>query len=289
MNIQTLKKVPIVDVLAQLGHYPTAYKKANTDLWYLSPFRHEKTASFHTNIPKNVWYDYGLGVGGDIIDLLLSLLPDLGGISGVLDWMDDFTGISSFSMAVSQEANVMLADVEIVRELPVIKHPALLDYLASRHIKVSRLEACAVELHYKRGHRAYFSLAHKNELGGYECRSRDFRACIGRKCPNWIIKSEDAVLSVFEGWSDYYAFIHLFMSRAIKGTVLILNSVSLLNSVLHLFQGYDTVYCFLDNDAAGSAATEKAAQYGNIVDCRYRYEGYKDIAEWYEAYFKGAW
>jgi hypothetical protein len=46
MDIQTLKRVPIVDVLAKLGHYPTAYKKANTDLWYLSPVRTEKTAVF---------------------------------------------------------------------------------------------------------------------------------------------------------------------------------------------------------------------------------------------------
>lgn len=289
MDIQTLKKVPIVDVLAQLGHYPTAYKKANTDLWYLSPVRTEKTASFHVNVPKNVWYDHGLGVGGDIIDLLLRLLPDLDGISGVLSWCDDFTGVSSFSMAVAQEVNVMLDDIEIVRELSVINHPALLQYLSSRHIKPSKLEACAVELHYKRGDRVYFSLAHKNELGGYECRSKDFKACIGRKCVNWVVKSEDAVLSVFESWSDYYAFMHWYHDRLIKGTILVLNSVSLLNSVLHLFQQYDTIYTFFDNDRAGSAATEKAAQYGNIVDCRYRWEGYKDIAEWYEGYFKEAY
>lgn len=289
MDIQTLKRVPIVDVLAKLGHYPTAYKKANTDLWYLSPVRAEKTASFHVNVSKNVWYDHGLGAGGDIIDLLLRLLPDLGGISGVLDWADDFTGVSPFSMAVATETNVMLDGIEIVRESTTITHPALLQYLASRHIKPSNLEACAVEVHYKRGDRVYFSLAHKNELGGYECRSKDFKACIGRKCVNWVVKSEDAVLSVFEGWSDYYALKHLYPNSSILGTVLILNSVSLLNSVLHLFQNYDRVYMLVDNDRSGTAAVERAAEYGNVIDSRWRYHTYHDVAEWYEGYFKQAY
>lgn len=289
MNIQTLKKVPIVDVLAQLGFYASYYRKANTDVWYLSPIRTEKTPSFHVNIPKNVWYDMGLGAGGDIIDLLLRLLPDLGGISGVLSWCDDFTGVSPFSMAVAQDANVMLDGVEIVRELTEIRHPALLQYLASRHIKASRLEACAVELHYKRGDRVYFSLAHKNELGGYECRSKDFKACIGHKCANWVMKSEDAVLSVFESWSDYYAFLHWYHDRVLVGTVLILNSTSMLNSVLHLLGNYDKVYMFVDNDKMGSAIIERSSQYANVIDCRYRWEGYKDIAEWYEGYFKEAY
>lgn len=285
MDIKTLKKVPIVDVLAKLGFYPSYYRKMNTDVWYLSPLRSEKTPSFHVNIPKNIWYDMGLGAGGDIIDLLLLLLPDLGGISGVLDWANDFTGVFSFSMAVAKDVNVMLDGIEIVRESTTITHPALLQYLASRHIKPSKLEACAVEVHYKRGNNRYFSLAHKNQYGGYECRSTKFKACIGRKCVHWIVKSEHTVLSIFEGWSDYYAFLHLFPGKVLRGTVLILNSVSLLNSVLHLLDMYSKVYCFLDNDYAGSAATEKVAQYANVVDCRYKYNGYKDVAEWYEAFF----
>lgn len=284
MDIQTLKRVPIVDVLAKLGFYPSYYRKMNTDVWYSSPIRTEKTPSFHVNIPKNVWYDMGLGCGGDIIDLLLRLLPDLGGISGVLDWADDFTGVSPFSMVVATETNVMLDGIEIVRESTTITHPALLQYLASRHIKPSKLEACAVEVHYKRGDRVYFSLAHKNELGGYECRSKDFKACIGRKSPNWLVKTEDAVLSVFEGWSDYYALKHLYPNSSILGTVLILNSVSLLNSVLHLLQNYDRVYLLVDNDASGTAAVERATEYGNVIDSRWRYHTYHDVAEWYEAY-----
>jgi hypothetical protein len=45
----------------------------------------------------------------------------------------------------------------------------------------------------------------------------------------------------------------------------------------------------VDNDRSGTAAVERAAEYGNVIDCRYRYEGYKDVAEWYEGYFKQAY
>lgn len=285
MDIKTLKKVPIVDVLAHLGFHPSYYRKQNTDAWYLSPIRAEKSPSFHVSVLKNVWYDMGIGSGGDIIDLFLHLIPNLRGISDVLNWADGFFQVHSFSTAVTTETNVMLGGIEIISESTTITHPALLEYLASRNIEVNKLEGCAVEVHYKRGNNRYFSLAHKNQYGGYECRSTKFKACIGRKCVHWIVKSEHTVLSIFEGWSDYYAFLHLFPGKVLRGTVLILNSVSLLNSVLHLLDMYSKVYCFLDNDYAGSAATEKVAQYANVVDCRYKYNGYKDVAEWYEAFF----
>ena len=38
-------------------------------MWYKSPFRTEKEASFKVDLHKEVWYDFGLGKGGDIITL----------------------------------------------------------------------------------------------------------------------------------------------------------------------------------------------------------------------------
>ncbi|MCS2699157.1 CHC2 zinc finger domain-containing protein [Phocaeicola dorei] len=38
-------------------------------VWYKSPFRTEKEASFKVDLHKELWYDFGLGKGGDIITL----------------------------------------------------------------------------------------------------------------------------------------------------------------------------------------------------------------------------
>lgn len=60
------KKIDLVEYLEILGFRPQ--KIRNNDYWYHSPLREEKTPSFKVNRKLNVWYDYGLGKGGDIIE-----------------------------------------------------------------------------------------------------------------------------------------------------------------------------------------------------------------------------
>ena len=38
-------------------------------MWYSAPYRTERTPSFKVDIAKNVWFDFGMGKGGDIFDL----------------------------------------------------------------------------------------------------------------------------------------------------------------------------------------------------------------------------
>ncbi len=71
MNIVQAKQIQLEDFLAKLGYQPT--KKDKNSLWYYSPFRKESTPSFNVNIHKRVWYDHGLGKGGNIIDLAMEL------------------------------------------------------------------------------------------------------------------------------------------------------------------------------------------------------------------------
>ena len=60
------KQLDLVDYLASLGHHPQ--KIRNQDYWYLSPLRDEKTASFKVNRHHNVWFDHGVGQGGNLLD-----------------------------------------------------------------------------------------------------------------------------------------------------------------------------------------------------------------------------
>ena len=67
MNIEDIRKIPITDFLARMGHEPTARK--GNEWWYSAPYREERTPSFRVNILKNVWQDFGIGRGGDIFSL----------------------------------------------------------------------------------------------------------------------------------------------------------------------------------------------------------------------------
>lgn len=66
-EIDRMKRIPIEDFLARLGHHPVQ-RRANA-VWYRSPYREEKTPSFKVNPEKNLWYDFGEGKGGNIFAL----------------------------------------------------------------------------------------------------------------------------------------------------------------------------------------------------------------------------
>ena len=67
MNIDQIKKIKLQDFLATIDCKPA--KQCGVNLMYLSPLRTEKHASFKVNTELNLWYDFGIGRGGNIIDL----------------------------------------------------------------------------------------------------------------------------------------------------------------------------------------------------------------------------
>lgn len=56
MNIQEVKNIRIADYLQSLGYTPV--KQQGNSLWYKSPLREEKDASFKVNTELNKWYDF---------------------------------------------------------------------------------------------------------------------------------------------------------------------------------------------------------------------------------------
>ncbi len=59
-------QIDLVDYLQKSGHQPTNIR--NNDYWYLSPFHEENTPSFKVNRKLNMWYDHGIGKGGNLVD-----------------------------------------------------------------------------------------------------------------------------------------------------------------------------------------------------------------------------
>ena len=67
MNIEETKNIRLADYLQSLGYQPI--KQQGNNLWYNSPLRAEKEPSFKVNLDRNLWYDFGMGKGGNIIAL----------------------------------------------------------------------------------------------------------------------------------------------------------------------------------------------------------------------------
>ena len=93
MNIEKAKQIPIEEVLKKMNFEPS--KTNGFDVWFISPFRDEKTPSFKVNTKINRWYDHGIQKGGNIIDFL-QLNNNLS-ISEILKFLDNLTDGVVFS------------------------------------------------------------------------------------------------------------------------------------------------------------------------------------------------
>ena len=278
MNIEAIRTIPLADFLARLGHEPV--RRSGNELWYLAPYRGERTPSFRVNVAKQLWYDFGLGKGGDIFTLAGEFLQ-----SG------DFMAQARF---IAEAANMTVAGwekptyipkptkpvFENVEVAPLLRSP-LTEYLAERGIPYAIASRHCYRLNYGVRRKRYFAVGFPNMAGGYEVRSSFFKGCIPPKSVS-MIQSEDTPSNeclVFEGFMDFLSAETLQVTG--NADCLVLNSVANVGKAVELLDGYGRIGCFLDRDEAGRrtlAALTK--RYGECVaDRSSLYDGCKDLNE----------
>lgn len=286
MNTNQIKNIKITDYLYSKGIQPKQIKA--TDYWYISPFREERTPSFKVNNNSNVWYDYGTGEGGNIIDLIMKMY-NLSSITEVLNHFNRNENMptpqphpDSFSFDQQTEAGIT-----ILKVLPLTNR-ALLEYLGERRINLDIAKQNCNEIYYSVGDKRYFAIGFQNESGGYELRNKYFKGCTSKdisiyqpKSPNQEEKKNTEACLVFEGFMDYLSYLTLKkIDKPIIDTV-ILNSVSNLSKVIDFIKSHPKVYTYLDNDEAGKKASEflNKTCYA-VIDKSVKYTDHKDLNEY---------
>ncbi len=277
--IKEIKSIPLASFLSRLGHEPTARK--GTRLWYKSPLRQEHTPSFKVETTLNCWYDFGLGRGGNIIDLAAELYQSTD-LRHILRCIADSYPVPSVPTVASSFAPRHSApSMERIKVVP-LEHRALVAYLQERGIPAHIAKAKCKEVHYCVNGRFYFAVAFENVSGGCELRNRYFKGCRGRKDISYLPWARDGPsteCAVFEGFIDYLSALTLGI---ISGAdAIILNSVVNVNKVMPYLKGYTAINCYLDNDTAGrTALTELTAIYGStVIDCSTLYYEFNDLNE----------
>lgn len=278
--LKEIKSIPLATFLSQLGHEPTARK--GTRLWYKSPLRQEQTPSFKVETTLNCWYDFGLGRGGNIIDLAAEMYQstDLRYLMRCI--ADSCTVPSVQTVASSYPQRHSAPSMERFEVVP-LKHRALVAYLQERGIPAHIAKAKCKEAHYCVNGRFYFAVAFENVSGGCKLRNRYFKGCRGRKDISYLPWARDGPsteCAVFEGFIDYLSALTLGI---ISGTdAIILNSVVNVNKAVPYLKGYTAINCYLDNDSAGQTAlTELTAIYGSfVIDRSTLYSEFNDLNEY---------
>lgn len=262
--IKEIKSIPLAAFLSRLGHEPAARK--GTKLWYRSPLRQEQTPSFKVDTALNCWYDFGIGKGGNIIDLATELYQstDLRYLMRCIANSYPVPSVQTVASSFPQRHSA--PSMERFEVMPV-EHRALVAYLQERGVPAHIAKAKCKEAHYSVNGKSYFAVAFENVSGGCELRNRYFKGCRGRKDISYLPWARDGPsteCAMFEGFIDYLSALTLDI---ISGAdAIILNSVVNVNKAVPYLKGYTAINCYLDNDNAGQTAlAELTAIYGSTV------------------------
>lgn len=284
MNIAEIKQLDIVDFLRVIGVYPT--KESDFSAWYHAPYREDRTPSFKVNKKRNIWYDFGIGQSGDIIDLgcLIYRTKD---ISQVLRMIAAANPVIRPKVRKTVPPCNSRGECKTFRDIHVgpLVSRALRSYLASRGIDMTVAETRCREIRYTTNGKEYYALAFPNEAGGYEMRNPYFKGCMSPKSIT-IIRNKDEVdaCCLFEGFMDYLSFETGIRNGKVpiptdRYECVVLNSVSTLSRAVPRLKKYKKIYCYMDNDDAGRKVVDFLREMNNwtIMDMMEQYPMYKDV------------
>lgn len=275
---------------------PAKVTRQGRELWYSSPLREgDDTPSFKVNTDKNLWFDHGLGVGGNVIDLVIEMrrvtVKEALAIleSGFGGSVPAQVSLPSFGGAPAGEKEKENHGLEVV-DVREVAHPALVQYLHARCIDMAVARRWLKELRYRKAGdlKTYFALGFASG-GGWDARSAVFKGFVGAdKDISKIAFADKGTVAVFEGPFDFLSWLCMRELVEPDCAVIILHSVALRRRALAAINehGFGRVALYLDHDTAGRETTAFfTAQLGNrnVVDRSPGYQGFKDFNEWWIA------
>jgi DNA primase len=267
------REISLFHFLKESGINPV--KLNDKEAWYISPFRDEKTASFKVSLEKNVWYDFGEGSGGSLIDFIMYTQHcDIPHALYVISNSQRFNHLPKRK----NERTVDKGGFQIV-SVGELKAVQLLRYIEKRSIDVSIAKKYCHEVFYGFRKRIFFAVGFKSNGSGIELRSLHFKGSYSRK--NYtIIKNNSKTIIVFEGFFDFLSYLTINGDNKAKD-YLILNSVALVEKALTPLEEYENIVLFLDNDNAGNKATLKIQEkFPSAEDRRNTYKKFNDLNEY---------
>jgi hypothetical protein len=275
LSFEEARQTDMIDYQSKLGYEPV--KVGNSDYWYLSPLREEKTASFKVNRKLNRWYDHGLGKGGNIIDFGIAYHQ-----CTIVELLQKFATDFSFHPHILRQSPEQLREndeskIKIIKE-GVLSSFALVHYLEERRIPIDIAKCFCKEVKYELNGKEYFSIGFKNDSGGYEIRNPYSKASSSPKdVTTFNNNAKEAV--VFEGFTHFLSFMTIQKNQQQNTSdFVILNSVSFFEKARPFMEQHDVIKLYLDQDTTGQNYSRYALSLGDkYKDESHLYQHYKDL------------
>jgi hypothetical protein len=167
-------------------------------------------------------------------------------------------------------------EVEEIKEMG--SNAAITWYLKERGIGKIAQEKLKEVYYYvedqKKLKKHFFAAGWQNELGGWEVRNKYFKGCLGHKAVSFIPGIAER-LSIFEGYLDYLSW--LTEHEECNASVLVLNSLSLLEVGIRRAKDFASVDLYFDRDKSGhQASIQFVSAVPYAKDRSACYDGFKD-------------
>jgi DNA primase len=272
-----VRQMDMVDYLLKMGHSPT--KIRNSDYWYLSPLRVEKTPSFKINRKLNCWYDHGIGKGGNLIDFAIlyhkcTVNEFLQKVTG------DFSFHQRFPLPSKESKENVESKIQILSER-ALSSLALERYVTQRRIPITIARAYCKEVSYKLHDKEYYGIGFKNNAGGYELRNQYYKASSSPKDIKTFDNGAKEAM-VFEGFFDFLSFISIQKNALpVEADYVVLNSLSFFERARPFMERHEQIRLYLDQDKTGQNYSRYALSLSNkYKDESQLYKNYKDLNDW---------
>lgn len=268
MNCVEAKRIDIISFLAKNGINPDYSQGVN--YWYKSPLRIENNPSFKVNSFKNLWFDFGIGEGGDIIKLTTILFK--------VDSPNALKILSNNHYSTHQKVLNSNDSKMLITNVKEISNINLITYLQSRRIKLQIAKEYCKEVSFKLNDKNFYAIGFQNDSKGYELRCKYFKGSSSPKDVT-LIKNNSEKLLLFEGFIDFLSWFSCKQFFTGNHDYLILNTLSFLNKSKALIKEYNEAFLFLDNDRAGNKATTEliGAGLSKCIDMSKEYSEFKDL------------
>ncbi|MHC1705195.1 MAG: toprim domain-containing protein [Tenuifilaceae bacterium] len=268
-SCSSIKEIDLIDFLSKLGYNPSRINEK--EAWYYSPLKTgEKVASFRINRQRQLYYDYSLGDGGDIIKLGCKLYNC--SIGELINEMQNHS--FSFRQPVLKQCDNKKITINSIER---ITKPELINYIRSRSIEIDIAKAMCRQINYTVGNLDFSSIGFQNRSGGWELRSKYFKGATSKDL-SVITKNKNSIC-VFEGFFDMLTYIQLNKESYNEFDLLTMNSLALFDNAIELIKKYKEIHLYLDNDEAGRNATKRIIELDLelIIDHSNEYRNNKDL------------
>ena len=274
--MKDIKNISIKNFLAEQGITPQTERQGYA--MYQSPLRAESIPSFKVDFNKNLWYDFGLGVGGSIIDLVMKL--ENCAIAEAISKLETHPYFL-FHRNESVESIEPVQPTLQITSVEPLQNSHLLEYLRSkRYVNLDIAKEYCMEVHYATNGKFYYAIGFKSDLGGWALRNEYFKGGASPIGVTTIDRGSTTCL-LFEGFIDMLSYLTLKQTIKPQLNMVVLNSVVNLSKASEFIKMHHTIHCFLDNDEAGRRAVISVAKLGvEVIDQSSLYRNHKDLNEY---------